>query len=42
VQAGVSGMAVNLPSSNAPTPTSAGGTDPMAVLEFPQGLMDYA
>jgi hypothetical protein len=42
VQAGVSGMAVNLPSSNAPNPTSAGGTDPMSVLDFPQGATDYA
>jgi hypothetical protein len=42
VQAGVSGMAVNLPSSNAPNPTNSGGTDPMAVLDFPQGATDYA
>jgi hypothetical protein len=42
VQAGVSGMAVNLPSSNAPNPTNSGGADPMAVLDFPQGATDYA
>ncbi len=40
-QAGVAGFAANLPASGAPTPTSAGGTDPAAVLEWPVGQNAY-
>ena len=40
-QAGVAGFAANLPASGAPAPTSAGGTDPAAVLEWPVGQSTY-
>jgi hypothetical protein len=43
VQAGVAGFSANLPATNAPTPTNSGATDPVAVLDFPQGSSaDYA
>ena len=32
VQAGVAGFAVNLPASNAPTPTNSGGAMPIAMV----------
>jgi hypothetical protein len=35
VQAGVTGFAANLPAANAPVLTNAGGTRPVAVLEWP-------
>ena len=41
VQAGVTGFAVNLPASNAPSPTNSGGAMPMAVLEWPAGQSAY-
>jgi hypothetical protein len=41
VQAGVIGFAVNLPTTNAPTPYSLGGTDPVAVLEWPTAQSTY-
>lgn len=41
VQAGVAGFAVNLPASNAPTPTNSGGAMPIAVLEWPVGQSAY-
>jgi hypothetical protein len=37
VQAGVAGFSANLPATNAPTPTNSGATDPLPVLDFPQG-----
>ena len=37
VQAGVAGFSASLPATNAPTPTNAGGMDPLSVLDFPQG-----
>ena len=43
VQSGVAGFTANLPSSNAPTPTNVGGTDPTPVLEWPTAQsVDYA
>jgi hypothetical protein len=42
VQEGVSGFSADLPATNYPTPTNAGGTDPAPVLDFPQGASDYA
>jgi hypothetical protein len=41
VQAGVSGFAVNLPSSGAPSPTNSGGAMPIAVLEWPTAQSTY-
>src|ERR1035438_9998517 len=41
VQAGVAGFAVNLPASNAPSPTNSGGAMPIAVLEWPAGQSTY-
>jgi hypothetical protein len=41
VQAGVAGFAVNLPSSNAPTPTNSGGAMPIAALEWPVAQSAY-
>jgi hypothetical protein len=41
VQSGVAGFAVNLPATNAPTPTNSGGTMPMAALEWPTTQSTY-
>src|ERR1035437_2418863 len=41
VQSGVAGFAVNLPATNAPTPTNSGGTMPMAALEWPTAQSTY-
>jgi hypothetical protein len=40
-QAGVAGFTANLPAAGAPTPYNAGGTDPMAVLEWPTAQSTY-
>jgi len=41
VQAGVAGFTANLPATGAPTPASAGGTDPISVLDWPQNTSAY-